>query len=64
MVKSSVAYTHVPPNLPKLTEQRRRWNNSTLENTFVVLQLSELWARGPFYMVNLCIHHYSFVHTC
>src|SRR6185295_7585868 len=36
MVKSSVALTHVPSMLPRLTEQRRRWNNSTLENTFVV----------------------------
>src|SRR3954471_24827806 len=52
MVKSSVALTHVPSTLPRLTEQRRRWNNSTLENTFVVLKLGELWARGPLYMVS------------
>lgn len=51
LVKQSKAETQVPTNLKRLTEQRRRWNNSTLENSIVVLRIQKLWRRAPVYMV-------------
>lgn len=51
LVKQSKAETQVPTNLKRLTEQRRRWNNSTLENSIVVLRIQKLWRRAPIYMV-------------
>lgn len=51
MVKTSVALTQAPKTLIRLTEQRRRWNNSTLENSIMVLGLRRLWRLAPVYMV-------------
>jgi len=47
--------TEVPNKLQRLTEQRRRWNNSTLENTLKVVCISKLWNRAPFYMLALAL---------
>eukprot|EP01130_Rhizamoeba_saxonica_P017438 TRINITY_DN8451_c0_g1_i1.p1 TRINITY_DN8451_c0_g1~~TRINITY_DN8451_c0_g1_i1.p1 ORF type:complete len:871 (+),score=146.17 TRINITY_DN8451_c0_g1_i1:193-2805(+) len=60
MIKSSRATTQVPDSLKKLIEQRRRWNNSTLENTFNVLKSGKLWLRATLYMVALLLDTLGF----
>jgi hypothetical protein len=47
--------------LKRLTEQRRRWNNSTLENTFVVISIEKLWRRSPWYMVTFFLSGFVLV---
>lgn len=53
MVKSSVALTQAPKTLYRLAEQRRRWNNSTLENSIMMLGMGKLWRLAPIYMVSV-----------
>jgi cellulose synthase/poly-beta-1,6-N-acetylglucosamine synthase-like glycosyltransferase len=55
MIKSSIAYTKCPETMRRLMEQRRRWNNSTLENNFTALFLGFLWRNAFFYMISLAI---------
>jgi hypothetical protein len=59
MIKSSVAYTNCPLSLRRLMEQRRRWNNSTLENNFTALGLGFLWRSAPLYMFSLVIDNFG-----
>jgi len=61
MIKSSVAYTKCPESLRRLMEQRRRWNNSTLENNVTAMALPFLWRSAPMYMISLMIDVFCYL---